>query len=59
MTKNYTLIIVSYPSTEDEVVYNPAVEDLEANQVLQGKKLYTVEHIQTLSGEEANSIMQS
>ena len=58
MTKNYTLIIVSYESTDDAVVDNPVVEDLEAKQGWRGKKLYTVEHIQPLSGEEADSIMQ-
>jgi len=59
MTKNYTLIIVSYESIDGKVVDNPAVEDLEAKQVWQGKKLYTIEQIQPLTGEEANNIMQS
>ena len=58
MTKNYTLIIVSYESKGEETE-KPDVVDIEGNQVWQGKKLYTVEHVQPLSGEEANSIMQS
>jgi hypothetical protein len=58
MTRNYTLIIVSYESTDDAAVDNLVLEDLEAKQGWQGKKLLTVEHIQPLSGEEANGLMQ-
>lgn len=63
MTKNYTLLIVSNESADDAVAGNLAVVDLknkklEAKQGWRGKKLYTVEHVQPLSGEEVNSIMQ-
>ena len=58
MTKNYTLIIVSYESADLVVAEKPVIEDLEAKQAWQGRKLYTVEHIQPTSGEEADGIMQ-
>ena len=60
--KNYTLLIVSYEAT-DEVADNLAVEDLKNKQLIakqgwRGKNFYTVEQVQPLSSEEANSIMQ-
>ena len=63
MKKNYTLLIVSYESTNDAVADNVAMADLknkkfEVKQGLRGKNFYSVEHVQPLSGEEANSIMQ-
>ena len=63
MKKNYTLLIVSYESTDDAVADNLAVVDLknkkfEVKQGFRGKNFYAVEHVQPLSGEEANSIMQ-
>ncbi len=63
MKKNYTLVIVSYESTNDAVADNVAMADLknkkfEVKQGLRGKNFYSVEHVQPLSGEEANSIMQ-
>ena len=61
-TKNYTLLIVSYESIDDQAG-NQAVQDLrnkklQAKQGRQGTKLYTIEHVQPLSGEEVNSIMK-
>jgi hypothetical protein len=63
MTKNYTLLVLSYESIDDGVADNLAVElinkKLESKHGLFGKSYYTVEQVQLLSDEEANSIMQS
>ena len=62
LTKNYALLILSYESIDGVLADNFAVElrnkKLESKHGLLEKSVYTVEQVQLLSNEEANSIMQ-